>query len=203
MERANVIPLHTPAAAPAERPRWRLAELSGRLVEIAGRGAATPLTAAIGLVVEAQRAGEPVAWVAAHAATFYPPDAADAGVDLAALPVVRVSGARAAARAADHLVRSGAFALVVVDLGARAAIPMAMQGRLVGLAQRHHAAIVCLTDTPADAPSLGSMVSLRAVALRQPAGRGRFRCKLAVVKDKRRGPGWSHAEVVRGPAGLR
>ena len=40
----------------------------------------------------------------------------DGGIDLDALPVVRVPDARAAGRAADHLVRSGGFGLVVIDL---------------------------------------------------------------------------------------
>ena len=41
---------------------------------------------------------------------------------------------------------------------------MHIQGRLVTLAQTHDAAIVCLTEKPADAASLGSLVSLRAEA---------------------------------------
>ena len=95
----------------------------------------------------------------------------------------------------------------MIDLGERADISMAVQGRLVGLAQRHDTAIVCITDKPSSSPSIGSMVSLRAVALRTPLtgndGCDRFRCKVSVLKDKRRGPNWTHSEVVRGPAGLR
>jgi recombination protein RecA len=186
-------------------PSWDLARLSGRLTEISGKGASSVLTAAIGLVLDAQRAGEPVAWVTRPDSTFYPPDVADSGVDLAALVVVRLpAGDRAqkAGRVADRLVRSGAFGLVVLDLGADAQLPTPLQGRLVGLAQKHDAAIVCLTEKPDDASSLGSMVSLRAAAVREGDGDG-FRCKVRVVKDKRRGPGWTHLESVRGPAGLR
>jgi len=198
--------LHT-ARAQASRPRWTFEELAGRLTEISATGATAALTAAMALVLEAQQAGEPVAWVTARHSTFFPPDVSDSGVDLDALAVVRVPTSGDAARAADRLVRSGAFGLVALDLGKRADIPMPMQGRLVGLAQRHDTAIVCITDKPDSSPSIGSMVSLRAVALRDPLadndGCDRFRCKVSVLKDKRRGPHWTHSEVVRGPAGLR
>jgi recombination protein RecA len=191
-------------------PCWSRAELAGRLVEISGTGAAAALTCAVGLVLEAQREDEPAVWVTLAQSGFYPPDLADSGVDLAALVVVRVTNGRAtgatAARAADRLARSGAFGLIVIDLielERVAHIPTPLLGRLVGLAQRHDTAIVCLTDKSAEAPSLGSIVSLRAEALRVTAGPARFRCKLCVLKDKRRGPRWSHDEVVRGPDGLR
>ena len=96
------------SAAPVSEP-WRLDALRGRLVELSARGAAATLTAAIELVVEAQQAAEPVAWVTLGNATFFPPDAAASGVDLAALAVVRVHDATAAARAAERLLRSGGF----------------------------------------------------------------------------------------------
>ncbi len=200
--------LHTPKVR-ADRPRWSLDELAGRLSEISSSGASAPLTAAVSLVLQAQHQGEPVAWVTARSSTFFPPDVSDSGVDLDALAVVRVPGVRGAARATDQLVRSGAFGLILIDLGERADISMAIQGRLVSLAQRHETAIVCLTEKPETSPSIGSMISLRAVASRGPigpgdsAGRDRFRCKVKALKDKRRGPNWEHAEVVRGPAGLR
>src|SRR5438445_10836474 len=97
--------------------RWGLGAFRGRLVELSARGATATLTAAAELVVEAQTQGEPVAWLALAAGTFYPPDVADTGVDLAALVVVRASDATSAARAAERLLRSGAFGLVVLDLG--------------------------------------------------------------------------------------
>ena len=96
---------------------------------------------------------------------------------------------------------------MIADLGKDAYIPDPQQGRLVGLAQKHDTAIVCITDKPRDTPSLGSMVSLRVEAIREKldhkAPSGGFRCKVEVLKDKRRGPGWHFSEIVRGPAGLR
>jgi len=192
----------------AAGPSWSRDELAGRMVEVSGQGAVAPLTAAVGLVVEAQKLGEPAAWVTLPDSVFYPPDVAQSGVDLSALIVVRVPGAREAGRAADRLLRSGAFGLVVLDFGpadvGRGAAPlsMPMQGRLVGLAQRHDAALVCVTHKSSEAPSIGSMVSLRAEPGRTGLDGDRFRCRLDVIKDKKNGPGWSSAEVVRGPAGM-
>ena len=197
--------------------RWRLAELNGRLCELSsgGRlsGGASPggrssavLTMAFRLVLDAQQQGETVAWVTVRDRCFYPPDVAEGGVDLVALVVVRVAQAPQIARAADFLARSGAFGLVVLDLAsARAdiAIPPALQSRLLGLAQKHRLAVVCLTDESDHASSIGSLVSLRAHAQRVRAGPDRHRCVVTVRKDKRRPPGWTHDEVCRGPAGLR
>ena len=184
--------------------RWGLDALRGRLVELSARGAVATLTTAIELVLEAQQAAEPVAWVTLGNATFYPPDVADSGVDLAALVVVRVIDATAGARAAERLLRSGAFGLVVLDFGGGGAVevPVAHQGRLVTLAQAHDAAVVCITEKSAEAPSLGSLVSLRAEALRLRDRDHGYDVSLRVLKDKRRGPGWSRTIKLRGPAGF-
>src|SRR5580765_8449504 len=142
----------TPPGAPACGGPWGLDALRGRLVELSARGATATLTAAIELVVEAQQAAEPVAWVTLGNATFYPPDAADSGVDLAALAVVRVHDATAAARAAERLLRSGGFGLVGIDFGGGSfaqqgiEMPIAHQGRLVTLAQAHDAAVGWITE---------------------------------------------------------
>ena len=157
----------------------------------------------VGLVLEAQRRGEPVAWIALEERGFYPPDAAEGGVDLGALVVVRVANAKAVGRAADQLVRSGAFGLIVLDLGAGADVPTPLQTRLVGLAQKHQTALLCLTEKGGELPSLSSLVSLRVEAQRQRLSDGQFSCELTVLKDKRRGPTWTHAEICRGAAGLR
>jgi recombination protein RecA len=188
-----------------ERPDqpWALEQVAGRLVEISGSGASAPLTLAFGLVLEAQRRGEPVAWIAPEERSFYPPDVAEGGVDLETLVVVRVQDARAAARAADQLARSGAFGLIVLDLGAGADIPVPLQTRLAGLAQKYRTALLCLTEQAETSPSLSPLVSLRVRARRQRLSDDRFSCELVVLKDKRHGPTWTHAEVCRGPAGLR
>lgn len=192
--------------------RWGLAALRGRLVELSARGATATLTAAMELVGEAQEQSEPVAWFALVTGTFYPPDVADSGIDLAALVVVRCPDATAAARAAERCLRSGAFGLVILDLGeASHDLTMQIQGRLVTLAQTHDAAVICLTEKSDDTASLGSLVSLRAEALRRRPERplaaprapsGEFAVEVRVLKDKRRGPGFTRSLDRRGPAGL-
>ena len=56
-------------------------------MEISASTAAGRLTLAFGLVREAQEGGEPVGWVTSTESSFYPPDAAQNGIDLAALVV--------------------------------------------------------------------------------------------------------------------
>src|SRR5262249_26298009 len=138
---AKVLPLSELRGELCEQ-LWGLAALRGRLVELSARGAAGTLTAAIDLVLEAQREAEPVGWIMLAETSFYPPDVAETGVDLAALVVVRALDAVTAARAAERLLRSSAFGLVVLDLGSHTELAMAIQGRLVTLAQTHDAAVV-------------------------------------------------------------
>jgi len=221
----------TPAAAaePTETtPLWDPAALAGRLVEITSlRPSGFPrrpagslpaiwdipaatrdcggaaLTAAASLLWKAQQRGEPAAWINARASSFFPPDLDAGGIDLAALVVVRTPGAAAAARAADKLLRSGGFGLLVLDLGSDAVIPAPLLGRLLGLAQKHHALVLFLTEKTGEAASLAPIVSLRVAASRRRIGTARFACRIEARKDKRRAPGWSVEESLRGPPGLR
>ena len=202
-----------PAGAPLRS--WRLAALAGRLIELSSREGAAGLTLAFSLVLDAQRAGEPVGWLTADESAFFPPDAARGGVDLDALVVVRLPAAGQLPRAAEHLARSGAFGLLVLDLGEAARVPVPMQMRLLGLAREHESAVLFLTRKGGGDASLGSLVSLRAEARQEPAVRQEvvgvgarragvtdFTCTAQVLKDKRGGPGWRHVEVCRGPDGL-
>ncbi|HEY2773706.1 MAG TPA: recombinase A [Candidatus Binatia bacterium] len=161
------------------------------------------LSAAASLMWKAQQAGEPVAWISARASTFFPPDFDACGIDLAALVVVRTTDAACAARAADKLLRSGAFALVMLDLGARASISSALVSRLLGLARKHCSAVVFLTEKSDDAASLSPIVSLRVRAERLRTSSGRFTCSIRALKDKTRAPGWTVEETLRAPPGLR
>jgi len=180
---------------------WTLTEVAGRFVEISTSSAASSLTVALALVLEAQERREPAGWVTPAESCFYPPDAAQGGIDLAALVIVRVPAVQGVPRAGEKLLRSGGFGLVVLDLG-RGDIAMPLQSRLTGLAHRHHAALLCLTEKKSRDPSLGSLVSLRTHAGRKRTAEGFFASRLRVLKDKRRGPTWSYEEICRGPAGL-
>lgn len=190
-------PVHT--EAPAE---WRYGTFAGRFCEISGGPNSTALTLVFRLVLDAQKQGEPAAWITSRGSLFYPPDAVDAGVDLASLVVVRAPDGLAAARAAEHLLRSGAFGLVVLDLGPIAYLPLHAQSRLNAQARQHNSAMLCITEKDRRLPSLGSLVSLRAHTARSREQTDRFRCEARIIKDKRRGPGWGHVEVCRGPDGL-
>jgi len=190
-----------PRAGP-EAGRWGLDTLSGRIAELSSDGLTASMSAAVSLVLQAQRRGEPTAWIAVGRSTFHPPDAAQSGVDLQCLPVVRVVDSRAAASTADKLLRSGAFAVVVVDLGRDHHIRVPVQSRLAGLAKKHSAVVLCLTKKKRDEPSIGSLVSLRAETRVKRTGFDRFAWEVRVTKDKRQGPGWTHEETCCGPEGL-
>ncbi|MBW2276747.1 MAG: recombinase A [Deltaproteobacteria bacterium] len=212
----------SPKREETPREAWSRATLSGRLAEISNGEFPSALTAAFGLVLDAQRQGEPVAWITPEASCFFPPDAAEGGVDLCSLVVVRTPSSTRALRAADKLIRSGAFGLVVLDMTPTLALPRSGESwlaRLLGLARKHDTAVVLLTEKRGEAPSLSSLVSLRGESRRSPSplsdghgGEGpgvrlaREACltvEIRVLKDKRRAPGWTHAEQCRGPAGLR
>jgi len=184
-------------------PRFALDQLTGRLVEVSALGASATLTCAVGLVLEAQGQGEPVAWIAGRDELFYPPDLDESGVDLAALVVVRAGNAVAATRAAERLLRSGAFGLLVVDLPGEFQMPTAHQGRLTKLAQQHDTAVVLLTERGERSGSIGSLISLRVDASRERVGGG-FGYRVRALKDKRRGPGWEQRWTnLRPPAGMK
>jgi len=179
----------------APQAEWGLNALIGRMAEI--RGGAR-LTVAMRLVLEAQQRETPAAWIAGTEA-FYPPDCAAGGVDLTALPVVHALEERAAARAADALLRSGGFGLVVADLAGDTGLPLAMQSRLAGLAKQWGAALVCLTPGRRETISLAS---LRAESWIVRRDFDAFGCVVRVTKDKRDAPGQREEEVRHGPGGL-
>ncbi len=195
--------LPTVRLAPPPAGDWCLDSLAGRVVELCGTVDSAVLTLVCGLVVDTQHDGQPVAWCTLPRSSFFPPDLAAGGGDLDAMPVIRARDSRTAARAAGRLLRSGAFGLVVLDLGPRAELDVAPLAHLAKLAHTHDATVVCLTEKSAEVDSLGSLVSLRAQVSRAPTDDDdTFRCTLRVLKDKRRGPGWSHTELCAGVPGL-
>lgn len=180
-----------------------LGEIAGRLSELSGAGA---LTIAVGLVLEAQRAAEPVAWIVVGGDGPHPPDVVAAGVDLAALPFLRVDQPMQALAAANRLARSGAFGLLVVDLSCCGSadghrLPTRTLSRLVALSQHHAMGVLFLTSKSAEQPSLDSLVSLRAGVVRRVEG-DRVTLRVEALKDKRRGPGWSDTRAFEGPPGF-
>jgi recombination protein RecA len=201
-----------------------LAELArqGRLVELGGQACTS---SAVSILAHAQREGETAAWVQLARGDLYPPDLAEAGIDLDALVVIhvpregasatKVGGPHGQCRAAELLLRSGAFGLVVLDfLHGEPQGSSAWQGRLLGLARQHDARVLILRDVAAEQPSLGPLIGLRvdtrvepSVAQDEPPGfvarTGQFRIVHEVVKNKSGGPLLPTPELRRGPWGLR
>ena len=182
---------------------WRLDAFRGRLAELSGGPACASLALVFRLVLEAQLNAEPVVWVSRCPSLFYPPDVAECGVDLDALAVVRAPGTRRAARAADHLLRSGGFGLVVLDVGAttiacRPRPRHVWPGWPKNTTPRCSASPKKTSAAPRSARSSRcgpkwSARSARAIA---------FAARCVCSRTKRRGPNWTHVEVCHGPDGL-
>jgi recombination protein RecA len=144
--------------------------ITQKLVEISGTHNTARFSTAVAMVLGAQRSGETVAWIQPEGGRLYPPDLHDSGVDLRALAVIHTPrhDSVQGLKAAEILLRSGGFGMVVLDLivGAAPRSP-AWQGRLLGLARQHHSSVVLLTHKPSHADSLGALVSLRVEPQRQ------------------------------------
>lgn len=195
--------------------RWDRRALSGVLTELVGGPRSANVSVTSRLILQAQTAGEQVAWIATHRDVFFPPDMAAAGADLSALPVVwaeepviskaRTGGRRHAGhavRAAEQLLRSGAFGLIVIDLAKDLMLHAAAQGRLLRLAEHHDAGVLILRRRRMDGDYAGSLITVRAESFHEQIGPGRFRCTVHNTKDKREGPGWTTSEEFDGPPGL-
>jgi recombination protein RecA len=197
---ARLLPF--PGAVP-ELPSFANALPPGRLAELSGAAGSARTSLALAAVREAQCAGEPAAWIQTAGGFLYPPDVAECGVDPGALVVVQVPGAAgpaAAFRAAEILLRSGGFGLVVVDLRRTPrAASGAMQSRLAALTREHAARGLLLTDRASSVPSLGPLVSLRVEPRRERLGGGRFAIEPAVLKSKQGGALELASERRRGP----
>lgn len=181
---------------------WSRVSLSGHVVEVVGSASGADLSAVMSLLLEAQRLDEPVAWVTTRASLFYAPDARQLGLDVEAISVVRVSQSAVAARAAERLLRSGGFGVVVLDLEDDNEVADALTVRLAQLARLHDAvllAVVQLRRTGA----FGTHASLRVGMERTRVGRGRFVREVRV--DRARGGlvAEAYSEEVDGPPGLR
>jgi hypothetical protein len=194
-----------------------LAELiaPGRLVELCGEA---QTSTAVAILAHAQREGETAAWIQPARGELYPPDLAAAGVDVEALVVIHVpetgamSGAAGQCRAAELLLRSGGFGLLVIDFcRTEPTGGAAWQGRLLGLARQHEARLLLLRRDARE--SLGPLVGMRVASrvervtnVDDPSGfcprTGRFEIRHEVLKNKSGGPLEPAAIRIRGPWGL-
>ena len=178
---------------------------SGRLVELVGaEGVAARTTTALAVIAHAQAAGEPAVWIQLEGGGLFPPDVAEAGVDLDALIVVHIpvaAGAAGLARAAELLLRSNGFGVVVVDLSAGVPPGDAWPGRLAGLARQHDLRLIVLTDKSARRGSVGPLVAVRVEAARRRVGAGRWAVDAHVLRNKSGAQLESAPLLLRGPRG--
>jgi RecA/RadA recombinase len=177
-----------------------LATLGERLLELVATDGSASLSYAMALALEAQCAHEPVVWICQLEHGFSCADAEASGLDLSSMPVIRVDSAQNCGRVADKLLRSGAFALAIVELGA-ATLPAPLLARLGGLARRYNCTVLFLTERQKANSTLGSLISVRAESTRQRDGEY-FSCRLQALKDRRCAPDWQLTQRFRGPAGL-
>ena len=177
--------------------------LRGRLTEISSRRSQAAITLAVELIAQCHRAGEPAAWIGPPTSLFYPPDAAGWSLDWFALAILQIEEAHSAGRAADKLLRSGAFGLVILDLLHQPSLPTPLLGRLLRLAETHESALLFLTPSGEHSQSLSSLIALRIEARWKEANPDRLQGEFRILKDKRRGPGRCLQESYHGPMGLR
>ena len=161
---------------------------SGRLIElISERGPSSGSSVAAFALREAQREGSLVAWIEYEEGTLFPPDLAAAGLDLGSLLIVRTpttGGAIAIAKAAEILLRTGAFGALALDLSAlKRPRGEAFLARLAALAREHSARVLILRSSRAES-SLGASIALRLDAQRVRIARGRFRIEMSALKNK-------------------
>lgn len=185
---------------------WSAGQLRGTLCELSQDGArAATLAFATQLLVQAQRQGDYVAWLSARSDVPYAPDLVACGVDLASMVWVQTASDERSARSAERLLQSGGFGFVVLDCLTPAVglaqVPMAMQGRLIKLAQLHSAGVLFLSDKSEHVPSLSSMIAVRAVAGWSLQSGRQLQCRLRAIKDKRHGPGWEQTMLCQIPDG--
>jgi len=169
----------------------------GRVVEVSEAGCFGALSALVGLLTQAQALGEQIAWVETGTHLFFPPDLAFRGLDVEAFSVVLAPTPAAGLRAADVLVRSGAFGLVVVDWAGREVEEVDV-GRLARLVDQKGSAVIFLTRKKEEAPSLATQISLRGCVAKTSDGLTEW----VVTKDKRAGPPSRQRIQFHGPFGL-
>jgi RecA/RadA recombinase len=114
----------------------------GRLVELAGPWSSGKASLALAAAAQLTARRQLCAWVDGRG-ELYPPAVAALGVDLTRLCLVHPPP-RGSARAAEIVARSGAFALVVIDLPDGEVVEEAAAGRLRAAAGAAPAAVVVL-----------------------------------------------------------
>jgi hypothetical protein len=174
-----------------------LSRIIGRVVEISESGYFGALSAVCGLMSQVQRREEQIAWIETGNRIFFPPDLAFRGLDVRALSVVLAPETKAGLQAADALLRSGAFGLILVDW-AGGAVDEAVIGRMARVAEDRETCVLFLTRKRPTEAALATQVSLRGTVSLSPAGETEW----LIIKDKRSGPPSRQRITFHGPFGL-
>lgn len=181
----------------AEGGLFDLSRVSGRVVEVSQAGCFGALSTLCVLMLQVQALGDQIAWVETGPSIFFPPDLAFRGLDVEAVSVVLIPDPRAGLQAADTLVRSGAFSLVVIDW-AGGTVEESVLGRLARLAEDRQTSVVFLTRKKPTDPSLATQISLRGAVVLGAGGEVEWQ----ILKDKRSGPPSKQRMRFDGPFGL-
>lgn len=157
---------------------------SGRVIQLSGDLAGARTSCAAQLLARRQLQGETAAWITPTHTSVYPPDLDGHGVDLEALLFIRLPDTTlpyGACRAAELLLQSGAFGILIIDLSTAAppSHEQAWLSRLAGAARHHNTLVVLLTacTRPHASPtsthptrSMGPLVFLHSTPIRRRNG---------------------------------
>ncbi len=191
---------------------------AGRVVQFSGDLSGAQTSCAAALLSQLQRRGETSAWITPTHSGVYAPDLHAHGVDLEALLFIRLPDASlpyGACRAAELLLHSGAFGILILDFSAGTPPPheQAWLSRLAGAARQHQTLVLLLTaraptrsmaSRQTTAHSLGPLVFLHATSSRRRNGdSGGFEVHHEIHKYKASGHPSLSPTRWRGPWGLR
>ena len=179
---------------------WRWENLVGALSEISEEAPSGALSFVTEIIAAAQGQNDPVAWVAGTQSIFFPPDLMKRGIDLSALAVIRAGADADSLTAAEWLVRSGAFGLVIIDCEGAWSVSDGLLGRIQKLAERNVCAVVFLTRKRPSEPSLGSRISLRGCITRTHAEP--LAIAIDTIKDKKSNSRSRQGRKYNGPSGM-
>jgi hypothetical protein len=137
-----------------------VAPLVGTILQLSGRAA---LTTAVRIAAAFQRrSSAPGAWVGDLHSIPFPPDLSEAGVDLQRLLICRAGSGEERMHTVDRLLRSGAFALTVVDFGWDEQPDPGALARFMRLCEREKTTLTLVTAGAGAAASPAVRLHLRA-----------------------------------------
>ena len=137
----------------------------GCLTEVSGKGGGAGLTLAASFLRFAQSTGRHAIWLSSEIKPFYPPDLQACGVELHRLPVLFLAEVHQAALAANRLLQSGGFDLLIWDLASwkkpPTSLPIPFLAKIVATARYRRSVVLVLTNKKREQASLGCLTGLR------------------------------------------